>query len=116
MTSADRRAPDLPHGRPESHRAPLRPGRGTRHRDHDLVVFPEGAGIADLKRMIPRLIERTRHLLQGERHEDHHLYDRKIPIVATGLRVPGSCALPQTAPSDELGGYLWNAASCWRGF
>ncbi|MGW8065978.1 replication-relaxation family protein [Streptomyces ziwulingensis] len=36
---------------------------------------------------IPRLQELTRHLWQGERQRGgHHLYDRKIPIVAVALK------------------------------
>ncbi|MFE1735108.1 replication-relaxation family protein [Streptomyces bacillaris] len=35
---------------------------------------------------VPRLQELTRHLWQGERQRGgHHLYDRKIPIIAVGL-------------------------------
>lgn len=50
-----------------------------------LLVFNH-IGARNPNRTIPRLQELARHLWQGERYEDHHLYDQKIPIVATGLR------------------------------
>ncbi|MEU2135228.1 replication-relaxation family protein [Streptomyces sp. NPDC018352] len=50
-----------------------------------LLVFNR-LGERNPNRTIPRLIELTRHLWAGERFEDHHLYDGKIPIIATGLR------------------------------
>lgn len=50
-----------------------------------LLVFNR-IGARNPNHTVPRLIELTRHLWQGERFEDHHLYDGKIPIVATGLR------------------------------
>ncbi|MFG2651220.1 hypothetical protein [Streptomyces sp. NPDC048436] len=43
-------------------------------------------GARDPNRTIPRLAELTRPLWQGERYEGYHLYDGKIPIIATGLR------------------------------
>ncbi|MFE7246023.1 hypothetical protein [Streptomyces sp. NPDC057580] len=50
-----------------------------------LLVFNR-IGDRNPDRTIPRLIELTRNLWEGERFEDHHLYDGKIPIVATRLR------------------------------
>ncbi|MFI1576134.1 replication-relaxation family protein [Streptomyces anulatus] len=51
-----------------------------------LLVFNH-IGERNPNRTIPRLMERTRHLWQGDRQrEGHHLYDGKIPIVAVGLR------------------------------
>ncbi|MFE0654633.1 hypothetical protein ACFVZH_39640 [Streptomyces sp. NPDC059534] len=50
-----------------------------------LLVFNR-AGERNPNRTVPRLMELTRHLWQGERQRGgHHLYDRKIPIIATGL-------------------------------
>jgi hypothetical protein len=51
-----------------------------------LLVFNR-IGERNPNRTIPRLAELTRHLWEGERQPGgHHLYDGKIPIVATGLR------------------------------
>lgn len=50
-----------------------------------LIVFNH-LGARDPNRTVPRLQELTRHLWQGERSKDHHLYNHKIPIIATGLR------------------------------
>ncbi|MGW1552948.1 hypothetical protein ACWCQX_40730, partial [Streptomyces sp. NPDC002346] len=50
-----------------------------------LLVFNR-IGDRNPDRTIPRLIELTRNLWEGERFEDHHLYDGKIPVVAIGLR------------------------------
>ncbi|PJM98632.1 hypothetical protein CG740_34925 [Streptomyces sp. CB01201] len=52
-----------------------------------LLVFNH-VGERNPNRTIPRLMELTRHLWQGEPAEDghHHHYDEKIPIVAVGLR------------------------------
>ncbi|MGW1007728.1 replication-relaxation family protein [Streptomyces sp. NPDC002520] len=51
-----------------------------------LLVFNR-IGERNPNRTIPRLQELTRHLWQGERQRGgHHLYDRKIPIIAVGLR------------------------------
>ncbi|MEU3743240.1 replication-relaxation family protein [Streptomyces sp. NPDC032198] len=50
-----------------------------------LLVFNH-LGARDPNRTVPRLQEFTRPLWQGERHEDHHLYGHKIPIIATGMR------------------------------
>ncbi|MEW2290880.1 hypothetical protein [Streptomyces sp. NPDC047841] len=37
-------------------------------------------------RTVPRLMELTRHLWQGDRQKGgHHYYDGRIPIIATGL-------------------------------
>ncbi|MFF7183201.1 hypothetical protein [Streptomyces sp. NPDC008121] len=50
-----------------------------------LLVFNR-IGERNPNRTVPRLMELTRHLWQGERLPGgHHLYDRKIPIIATGL-------------------------------
>ncbi|MEU7038853.1 replication-relaxation family protein [Streptomyces sp. NPDC046237] len=50
-----------------------------------LLVFNR-VGERNPNRTVPRLQELTRHLWQGERQRGgHHLYDRKIPIIATGL-------------------------------
>ncbi|WP_078594741.1 replication-relaxation family protein [Streptomyces sp. NRRL S-920] len=50
-----------------------------------LLVFNR-VGERNPNRTVPRLQELTRHLWQGERLPGgHHLYDRKIPIIATGL-------------------------------
>lgn len=37
-------------------------------------------------RTVPRLQELTRSLWAGEWYEDHHLYDQKFRVIATGLR------------------------------
>ncbi|KOG86798.1 hypothetical protein ADK38_28990 [Streptomyces varsoviensis] len=51
-----------------------------------LLVFNR-LGARNPHRTIPRLHELTRHLWQGERQRGgHHLYDRKIPIIAVGLK------------------------------
>ncbi|MEU6003478.1 hypothetical protein ABZ837_37430 [Streptomyces sp. NPDC047197] len=50
-----------------------------------LLVF-NYLGARDPNRTVPRLIELTRPLWQRERYEDHHIYDQKTPIIATGLR------------------------------
>ncbi|MFI0915566.1 hypothetical protein [Streptomyces abikoensis] len=51
-----------------------------------LLVFNH-IGARDPNRTVPRLIELTRHLWQGERQKGgHHHYDGRIPIIATGLR------------------------------
>ncbi|MEV2256910.1 replication-relaxation family protein [Streptomyces sp. NPDC050147] len=50
-----------------------------------LLVFNH-LGARDPNRTVPRLQELTRPLWEGERYEDHHLYNHKIPIIATGLR------------------------------
>ncbi|WBO68864.1 hypothetical protein [Streptomyces camelliae] len=50
-----------------------------------LLVFNH-TGERNPNRTIPRLIDLTRHLWQGERFADHHHYDRKIPVIASGLR------------------------------
>ncbi|MGY4966646.1 replication-relaxation family protein [Streptomyces sp. 900105245] len=51
-----------------------------------LLVFNR-IGERNPDRTVPRLMELTRHLWQGERQRGgHHLYDRKIPIVAVGLK------------------------------
>ncbi|WP_327372403.1 replication-relaxation family protein [Streptomyces sp. NBC_01216] len=50
-----------------------------------LLVFNR-IGERNPNRTVPRLQELTRHPWQGERQRGgHHLYDRKIPIIATGL-------------------------------
>ncbi|MGV9761677.1 hypothetical protein ACWDUC_38565 [Streptomyces tricolor] len=50
-----------------------------------LLVFNR-IGERNPNRTVPRLMELTRHLWQGERQRGgHHLYDRKIPIIAVGL-------------------------------
>ncbi|WP_186784522.1 hypothetical protein [Streptomyces sp. CBG33] len=50
-----------------------------------LLVFNH-IGERNPDRTIPRLQELTRHLWQGERQRGgHHLYDRKIPIIAVAL-------------------------------
>ncbi|MEV5142567.1 replication-relaxation family protein [Streptomyces syringium] len=49
-----------------------------------LLVFNR-IGERNPNRTVPRLQELTRHLWQGQRYEDHHIYDGKIPIIATGL-------------------------------
>ncbi|MFD9151607.1 hypothetical protein ACFWDF_30950 [Streptomyces diastaticus] len=47
---------------------------------------------------VPRLQELTRHLWQGERLPGgHHIYDRKIPIIAVGLN-----QLRQHGPAGEV--------------
>ncbi|MEU5431566.1 replication-relaxation family protein [Streptomyces olivoreticuli] len=50
-----------------------------------LLVFNH-IGARDPNRTVPRLADLTRHLWAGEREDGYHLYDGKIPIVATGLR------------------------------
>ncbi|MEU1670379.1 replication-relaxation family protein [Streptomyces sparsogenes] len=51
-----------------------------------LLVFNR-IGARDPNRTVPRLIELTRHLWAGQRQRGgYHLYDGKIPIIATGLR------------------------------
>lgn len=51
-----------------------------------LLVFNH-IGERNPNRTIPRLMELTRHLWQGEwQREGYHLYDGKVPIVAVGLR------------------------------
>ncbi|MFG2979462.1 replication-relaxation family protein [Streptomyces sp. NPDC048331] len=51
-----------------------------------LLVFNH-LGERNPQRTIPRLQDLTRHLWEGERQRGgHHLYDRRIPIVAVGLR------------------------------
>ncbi|MFE3995144.1 replication-relaxation family protein [Streptomyces goshikiensis] len=51
-----------------------------------LLVFNH-IGERNPNRTVPRLQELTRHLWQGERQPGgHHLYDRKIPIIAVGLK------------------------------
>ncbi|GHH55729.1 replication-relaxation family protein [Streptomyces candidus] len=35
---------------------------------------------------VPKLSELTSHLWQGQRHKGYHLYDGRIPIIATGLK------------------------------
>ncbi|MER6571684.1 hypothetical protein ABT288_37310 [Streptomyces sp. NPDC001093] len=51
-----------------------------------LLVFNH-IGARDPTRTVPRLIELTRHLWAGERQGGgYHLYDGKIPVIATGLR------------------------------
>ncbi|MGW3176957.1 replication-relaxation family protein [Streptomyces sp. NPDC001153] len=51
-----------------------------------LLVFNR-IGARDPNRTVPRLLELTRHLWAGQRQSGgYHLYDRKIPITATGLR------------------------------
>lgn len=51
-----------------------------------LLVFNH-IGARNPNRAIPRLEELTHHLWRGDRQrEGHHLYDRKVPIVAVGLR------------------------------
>ncbi|MFF3315870.1 hypothetical protein ACFYV5_10205 [Streptomyces sp. NPDC003035] len=49
-----------------------------------LLVFNR-VGERNPNRTVPRLQELTRHLWQGERYEDHHVYDGRMPIIATGL-------------------------------
>ncbi|MBB1244523.1 replication-relaxation family protein [Streptomyces durbertensis] len=50
-----------------------------------LLVFNR-LGERNPDRTVPRLMELTRHLWQGERQRGgHHLYDRKIPIITAGL-------------------------------
>ncbi|MBK3384600.1 MULTISPECIES: hypothetical protein [unclassified Streptomyces] len=50
-----------------------------------LLVFNH-IGERNPDRTVPRLQELTRHLWQGERQRGgHHLYDRKIPIIAVAL-------------------------------
>jgi hypothetical protein len=51
-----------------------------------LLVFNR-IGERNPNRTVPRLMGLTRHLWQGTRgyDGDHHLYDGKIPIIATGL-------------------------------
>ncbi|MFJ3786835.1 hypothetical protein [Streptomyces sp. NPDC090093] len=50
-----------------------------------LLVFNR-IGERNPNRTVPHLMELTRHLWQGERQRGgHHLYDRKIPIIAVGL-------------------------------
>ncbi|MGW9116630.1 replication-relaxation family protein [Streptomyces sp. NPDC055663] len=61
-----------------------------------LLVFNR-LGDRNPNRTIPRLAELTRHLWVGERFEDHHLYDGKIPITATGLR-----NLRENGPDGEV--------------
>ncbi|MCL7382226.1 replication-relaxation family protein [Streptomyces sp. 35G-GA-8] len=51
-----------------------------------LLVFNH-IGERNPNHTVPRLRELTRHLWQGERQRGgHHLYDRKIPIIAVGLK------------------------------
>ncbi|WP_241519037.1 replication-relaxation family protein [Streptomyces sp. CB03238] len=51
-----------------------------------LLVFNR-LGDRNPNRTVPRLIEFTRHLWEGQRQKGgHHHYDGKIPIIATGLR------------------------------
>ncbi|GHE56231.1 hypothetical protein GCM10018785_26900 [Streptomyces longispororuber] len=50
-----------------------------------LLVFNR-IGERNPNRTVPRLQELTRHLWQGQRHTGFHLYDGKIPIIATGLK------------------------------
>ncbi|MFG3533219.1 replication-relaxation family protein [Streptomyces sp. NPDC047917] len=50
-----------------------------------LLVFNR-LGDRNPNRTIPSLMELTHHLWAGERFEDHHLYNGKIPIIATRLR------------------------------
>ncbi|MCZ0210724.1 replication-relaxation family protein [Streptomyces sp. UMAF16] len=50
-----------------------------------LLVFNR-IGERNPDRTVPRLQELTRHLWQGERQRGgHHLYDRRVPVVAVGL-------------------------------
>lgn len=49
-----------------------------------LLVFNR-IGERNPNRTIPRLMELTRHLWQGERQKGFHVYDGSIPIIATGL-------------------------------
>ncbi|MFE2094590.1 hypothetical protein [Streptomyces sp. NPDC059460] len=67
-----------------------------------LLVFNR-IGDRNPDRTIPRLIELTRNLWEGERFEDHHLYDGKIPVVAIRLRNlrehrPGRAGVPPIRP------------------
>ncbi len=50
-----------------------------------LLVFNR-IGERNPNRTIPRLQELTRHLWQGQRHKGFHVYDGRIPIIATGLK------------------------------
>ncbi|HBF85879.1 MAG TPA: hypothetical protein DD420_39970 [Streptomyces sp.] len=50
-----------------------------------LLVFNR-IGERNPNRTIPRLMELTRHLWQGQRRKGFHDYDRCIPIIATGLK------------------------------
>lgn len=49
-----------------------------------LLVFNR-IGERNLNRTVPRLQELTRHLWQGQRQKGFHVYDGRIPIIATGL-------------------------------
>ncbi|MGK5628580.1 replication-relaxation family protein [Streptomyces sp. URMC 123] len=50
-----------------------------------LLVFNR-IGERNPNRTVPRLRELTRHLWQGEPEKGFHVYDGKIPIIATGLK------------------------------
>jgi hypothetical protein len=50
-----------------------------------LLVFNR-IGERNPNRTIPRLMELTRHLWQGQRRKGFHDYDGRIPIIATGLK------------------------------
>ncbi|MEU3226757.1 replication-relaxation family protein [Streptomyces sp. NPDC006976] len=50
-----------------------------------LLVFNR-IGVRNPNRTIPRLMELTRHLWQGQRRKGFHDYDGCIPIIATGLK------------------------------
>ncbi|WP_331738030.1 replication-relaxation family protein (plasmid) [Streptomyces sp. NBC_00637] len=51
-----------------------------------LLVFNR-VGERNPNRTVPRLMELTRHLWEGERQKaGHHRYDGRIPIIATGLK------------------------------
>ncbi|MEV5358590.1 replication-relaxation family protein [Streptomyces sp. NPDC052693] len=49
-----------------------------------LLVFNR-IGERNPNRTVPRLMELTRHLWQGQRRKGFHDYDGRIPIIATGL-------------------------------
>ncbi|MGW2560953.1 hypothetical protein ACWCXB_17250 [Streptomyces sp. NPDC001514] len=62
-----------------------------------LLVFNH-IGDRNPHRTVLRLIELTRHLWAGKRQRGgHHLYDGKIPIIATGL-----CNLRQHGPAGPV--------------
>ncbi|WP_260334609.1 replication-relaxation family protein [Streptomyces beigongshangae] len=61
-----------------------------------LLVFNR-LGERNPDRTIPRLMELTRHLWQGERHKGYHDYDGRIPIIATGLK-----NLSQHGPAGQV--------------
>ncbi|WP_406003352.1 replication-relaxation family protein [Streptomyces sp. NBC_00829] len=77
-----------------------------------LLVFNR-IGDRNPNRTVPRLTELTRHLWERERQRGgHHVYDGRIPIIATGLqnlREHGPAGAPRSSASAATA-----CNPCWR--